>query len=317
MKKALILLIALLIVMFSLLGAAPNPADQNKKSTKSTVEELIDKAGYCYGILEDYPRALKYLNRAVEEARAPHLKADALLKTAYVYFLMGKSVSRYKTFILEAIKHAPSLNPEPIYYKKRFLDIFKALKKEPLADAAEIQVKTIDTQSGPRDKKDYRFFVKADLGYLLSNDEDYKAIYGNGSTFPQLKAGLRMARYLYIWAGYGSTSSDGTIPAVNADSKAVQHFLSFGLRYNRNISKMLEYKIEASIVSVSYKEEALDLTLKESAGGFGVETGLVFAPGNRFFTELSAGYIQASDIVVEERVKLGGFTAGLGVGVRF
>jgi len=77
------------------------------------------------------------------------------------------------------------------------------------------------------------------------------------------------------------------------------------------------YKIEAAIASVRYKEEALEMEVTESTQGFSVETGVVFNLGKRFFSELSIGHLYATDVLPEKKVKLGGFKAGLGLGVKF
>jgi len=175
MKKAFILLVALLILLFSLLNAVPTVQEE------TDAEQLIDKASYCYGILEDYPRALKYLNRAVELAGDSYLKADALVKTAYVYFLMRKSVSRYKEYILEALKIDPSIKLDKIYYKERFIKIFNTIKEKPRLDAKAIQTKTLPAKV--KLKRKGRFFIKGNVDYLSPADTDYKEVYGSGSLF--------------------------------------------------------------------------------------------------------------------------------------
>jgi len=308
MKRAFILLVALLILLFSLLNAMP------AKSEESDVEKLIDKASYCYGILEDYPRALKYLNRAVELAGHSYLKADALIKTAYVYFLMGKKVSLYKEYILEALKIDPSIKLEKIYYKERFTHIFNEIKKKPWIDAKEIQIKTLPADV--KRKRIGRFFVKANFDYLSSGDRKYKELYGSGSFFLQVKAGFRLARNFYIWTGYGTISVEGTIQEVDSDAMASQAFLFFGLKYTRNFSKKLGVTIEAAVVRIRYKENAFETEVTGSTNGFGFETGAVYNLGKRFFSELSAGFIYASEVLFDKEVKMGGFKAGLGLGVK-
>jgi hypothetical protein len=309
MKKAFILLVVLLILLFSLLNAVPTIPEE------TDVEQLIDKASYCYGILDDYPRALKYLNRAVELAGHSHLKADALVKTAYVYFLMGKSVSRYKEYILDALKIDPALVLENISYKERFIKIFNSIKKKPQIDAREIQIKTLPADV--KKKRSERFFLKANFDYLSSVDKNYKEVYSSGSLFLQAKVGFRLARNFYIWTGYGTISVEGIIPEVNSIAKASQNFFFFGLKYTRDFSKKLGYKIEAAAVRVRYKEEALELEATGSTMGFSFETGVVFNLGKRLFSELSAGFLSARDILIEDRVKLGGFKTGLVLGVKF
>jgi tetratricopeptide (TPR) repeat protein len=308
MKKAFILLVALLILLFSFLNAVPTVQEE------TDVEQLIDKASYCYGILEDYPRALKYLNRAVELAGHSYLKADALVRTAYVYFLMGKNVSRYKEYILEALKIDSSIKLDKIYYRERFIKIFNTIKEKPRLDAKAIQTKTLPPEV--KSKRRGRFFIKGNVDYLSPVDTGYKEVYGSGSLFIQVKAGFRLARNFYVWAGYGAISAKGTIPELESSAKANQAFLLFGLKYTRDFSKKMGYKIEAAIASVKYKEEALEMEVTESTQGFSVETGLVFNLGKRFFSELSIGHLYATDVLPEKKVKIGGFMAGLGLGVK-
>jgi tetratricopeptide (TPR) repeat protein len=312
MKKALILLMAMLVVLFSFLNAAPPPQQEEEKDA----EKLIDKASYCYGILEDYPRALKYLEQAVKLAKDSHLKADALLKTAYVHFLMGKNASQYETYIQEALKLDASLQLDRVYYRDRFIQIFNAFKESPGTSAEKIQTRLYREEKEKRAASS-RFFVNVNVGYLMSIDEDFKTVYGNGSVFPQVKAGFRIARNFYIWGGYGTVSATGTVPEVNSDAKTSQNFLSVGLKYSRDFSGKLGFKLEAAAVNISYTEEALELEIKDSAKGFGVELGLLFNMKKRLYTEVSAGFISATDLVLNKKIKLGGFKTGLGVGVRF
>ena len=311
LKKALILLMALLVFLFSLLNAASPPQEE-----ETDAEKLIDKASYCYGILEDYPRALKYLEQAVKLAKDSHLKADALLKTAYVHFLMGKDASQYETYIQEALKLDRSIRLDRVYYRERFIKIFNAFKESPGTTGEKIQTRFYREEKKKRAATS-RFFVNVNVGYLMSIDEDFKTVYGTGSVFPQVKAGFMIARNFYIWGGYGTVSTNGTVPEVNSDAKTSQNFLSVGLKYSRNFSGKLGYKLEASAMKISYKEEALELEIKDSANGFAVELGLLFNMKKRLFTEVSAGFISATDVVLNKKIKLGGFKTGLGVGVRF
>ncbi len=303
---------ALLVVLFSFLNAGPPPQQEEE----TNVEKLIDKASYCYGILEDYPRALKYLEQAVKLAKAPQLKADALLKTAYVHFLMGKDASQYETYIREALKLDRSIRLDRVYYREQFIKIFNAFKESPGATAEKIQTRLYREKKKKR-AASARVFVNVNVGYLMSVDEDFKTVYGTGSIFPQVKVGFRLARNFYIWGGYGTVSANGTVPEVNSDAKTSQNFLSVGLKYSGNLSGKLGYKLEAGAVNISYREEALELEIKDSANGFAVELGLLFNMKKRLYTELSAGFISATDVVLNKKIKLGGFKTGLGVGVRF
>jgi tetratricopeptide (TPR) repeat protein len=315
LKKAFLLWVAMLLLLFSFLNGAPDPQPfQDQEDTDA--EKLIDKGSYCYGILEDYPLALKYLKRAVEVADTPSLKSQALIKTGYVFFLMGERVPLFKKYIHQALEADPSLELQSIYYKKRFVDIFKAVKKNPQVDEGTVEAIVLQPEPGAG-PKGAKFYLKLNLDYLSASDSDYKDVYGSGFFSPSIKAGFRIARNVYIWTGFGLTSAKGTIPVEETSATSNQTFFSLGMRYSRDISKTLGYKVEASVVSISYREEALETEVKESAMGFDIQTGLVFNVGKSAFSEFSAGYMYASDMLTDKKVLLGGFHAGLGVGLRF
>jgi hypothetical protein len=314
LKKTLVLLVVMLIILFSLLNAA-TPLPSQEMEDEKDVEQLIEKAGYFYGILEDYPRALKYLNRALELAAAPYVKADALIKTAYVHFLMGKDTSVFSGYIKEALKVDGSLELDRLYYRERFIKIFRTIKNEPQVTAGEIETRLHQEESEKKGDMS-RFFVLVDAGYLVSFDSDYKKIYGSGAIFPRVKAGFKIARNFYMWAGYGAVKGKGTIPEIETEASSAQNFLALGFKYTRNFSEKLGYKLEASVVRVSYSEKALDTEAKDSASGFGLEAGLTYPLGKRLFTEFYTGILYASDMVLNKKVLLGGFSAGLGLGVK-
>ncbi len=313
LKKTLVLLVALLIILFSLLNAVlPSQEIEDEKD----VEQLIDKAGYCYSTLEDYPRALKYLNRALELAAAPYVKADVLIKTAYVYFLMGKETSVYSSYIKEALKLDGSLELDHLHYRERFIKVFTTIKKEPQVTAGEIEVRLFQVERGKKGDRS-RFFVIVDAGYMFSFDSKYRKIYGSGAIFPRVKVGFKIARNFYMWAGYGAIKGKGTIAEVETEANSAQNFLALGFKYTRNFSEKLDYKLEASAVRVSYSEKALDTEVKDSASGFGFEVGLAYPLRKWLFAEFSTGILYASDLVLNKKVLLGGFNAGLGFGVKF
>ena len=105
-------------------------------------------------------------------------------------------------------------------------------------------------------------------------------------------------------------------PSSGVPSKTSQAFLFFGFKYIGNVSKKLGVTIEAAVVKIKYKEEALEMEETGSTNGFGFETGAVYNLGKRFFLELSAGFIYASEVLFDKKVKFGGFKAGLGLGVK-
>lgn len=311
-KKTLILLVAFLIVLFSLLNAVP--VSQEIEDEKD-VEQLLDKADYCYSKLEDYPRALTYLNRAVKLAVDPYIKADALIKTAYVYFLMKKDIKVYSSYIKEALKLDGSLELNRLLYKERFIAVFTTIKKEPRATSSEIETSLFQSETKKSGRN--KFFVMLSTGYLFSLDSNYKKIYGNSSILPQIKVGFKISENFYMWTGYGGVKGKGLILEIGTNAESAQNFFALGFKYTRFFPKRLGYKLDVSTVKVSYSEKALDTKVKGSALGYNFEAGLVYNLGRCLFTEFYVGYLYASKLVLNKMITLGGFGAGLGLGMKF
>ena len=151
--------------------------------------------------------------------------------------------------------------------------------------------------------------------FLFPSDKNYKDIYGNNVLYPEFKAEFSVYGNLYAWGGYGFLSATGETPILKEETKSTQHFISFGLAYINIVPKSLGFKIGAGGIYVKYKEEALGEVLKDSAFGFCVEGGLFYFIGDTFFIQAVVGYISASDKPTDEKIKLGGFNAGIGVGI--
>jgi len=159
--------------------------------------------------------------------------------------------------------------------------------------------------------------VSITANYLGPADDGFKEIYGNGLFYPELKLGYKMSKSWFLWARYGFLSANGTTPVLNREAKSTQHFLSGGPGYMAKISQKLIYTIEAGVFYVKYKEEALGEELSDSAVGFRVDSGLMYRLSQALFVEITLGYLNASDTIEDFPVKLGGFKAGIGLGVSF
>lgn len=165
------------------------------------------------------------------------------------------------------------------------------------------------------------FSISFTGNYLSPSDDDYKDIYGSSVFFPELKLGYKIFNNFYLWAGYGMFSATGETPELKEETKSNQNFLSFGAGYNGDFTKKLGYIVELGAVSISYKEEAMELEISKKAFGFRADVGLVYNISSTFFAVVSAGYMSASDTITVEgedvKVKLGGVKGGIGVGIKF
>ena len=161
------------------------------------------------------------------------------------------------------------------------------------------------------------FLVSITGNYLVPADEGFKEIYGSSVFYPELKLGYKMSKSWLLWFRYGYLSANGTTPVLNREAKTTQHFLSGGPGYMGKISQKLFYTIEAGIFYVKFKEEALDEELSDSAIGFRIDGGLIYRLSQSFFVDMTLGYINASDTIegLPTPVELGGFKAGIGLGI--
>lgn len=162
-----------------------------------------------------------------------------------------------------------------------------------------------------------KFMVSATGNYMNPSDSGYKDVYGSSLYYPEFKAGYKLYKGFYIWAGYGLFSKKGTTTELGQEAKSTQQFLSFGIGYNGKFSEKLEYKAELGGFNANYKEEAMGEEVTGSSIGYAVETGILYRVWSSFFIKISAGYFSATDKVEEVEIKLGGFKAGIGVEARF
>jgi len=162
-----------------------------------------------------------------------------------------------------------------------------------------------------------KFMVSVAGNYLIPSDSGYKDIYGSSVLYPELKAGYRLVKGFYIFAGYGFFAKKGTTLEFNQEAKSTQHFLSFGIGHDGKISNRFGYKAELGLLHASYREESMGEEVTGNSIGFGIEAGILYRINSVLFVKVSAGYLNASDRIEDVEIDLGGFKTGIGVEVRF
>ena len=162
-----------------------------------------------------------------------------------------------------------------------------------------------------------KFMVSVVGNYLHPSDSGYKDIYGSSVYYPELKAGYKVYKGFFIWAGYGFFSKKGTTTELEQEAKSTQQYLLFGIGYDGKLSGRFRYKAELGLLNANYKEEAFGEEVKDNSIGFGVETGILYEISSSFFIKISVGYLGASDKVEDVEIKLGGLKAGIGLEARF
>lgn len=167
-----------------------------------------------------------------------------------------------------------------------------------------------------------RFSISVMGNYLSSADEGFQDFYGKSHFYPEVKLGIKIFKGFYLWGGFGSFTATGeTEPLLQEETKWTQRFISYGGGYKAKLSSAIAANLRLGILLTKYKEEALELVVDKSDSGFIVSGGLIFHIGTIFFTELEIGYLSVSDEIIYDdivnSIDLGGFKAGIGIGVRF
>ncbi|MGD8538536.1 MAG: outer membrane beta-barrel protein [Candidatus Aminicenantes bacterium] len=165
----------------------------------------------------------------------------------------------------------------------------------------------------------HRFQLTLDLSYLAHRDSTFKDIYGSGSIFPELKAGIRLFSGLQVTGGYGYFKEEGTIEGLegeDASAESLQNYYSAGLEYLFDVSWSWALKVSGEYIWIDLEESAFYNIIKESTNAYRVGIGFVYDIGHGFILEFFGAYTSGSDTVNEIDIKLGGFQAGIGLGFR-
>lgn len=309
LKKALLLLVFVLLLAYTMVSG------QQQYDENNDPDELLDKAKYSYGVLEDYPRALQYLERIIEIAGQPHIRADALMRKSYVFFLMKKDVADYDAMVRQALKYDARISVDGSNYKRKFVEIVSMIRQQPETSAKLIQsevFKVNPLSQGPCGK----LFLSVNMYYQQLRDKHYKEVYSGSAALPQIKAGVQLIRNFYLIAGYGFFTADGTIKEWSAPAKSTQNIFMAGFRINKRFTPRLAWKIDAMAVVFKYKEEALETLISKSTTGYGLEGGFSYELAKYLFTEISIGYLYGSDIHIDREVDLGGLRMGFSLGLK-
>jgi hypothetical protein len=143
-------------------------------------------------------------------------------------------------------------------------------------------VAVIATQAVGQEK----FMASVGGNMLFPADGGYKDVYGDSLFYPEFKLAYKVVKDFYLWVGYGLLSTSGET-------------------------------VELGAFYASYKEEAMQEEVSDSAVGFRVDGSLIYRIGKSLFAGLSLGYLAASDDIEGVSIKLGGFKGGLLLGLKF
>ena len=168
-----------------------------------------------------------------------------------------------------------------------------------------------------------KFFVSAGAAAVYPADRNFRDFYGKVQFSPELKAGYHFSNSLYLWLGYSFYSASYTIPVLLDEADVSQHFLALGVGWETRRGRRLQSDFFAALVLAGFKEQAMGETVKDSALGFEVGTGLRYFLIKKIFVGAALAYSDARISLTETatslggRRLLGGFRLLANLGIRF
>jgi hypothetical protein len=162
-----------------------------------------------------------------------------------------------------------------------------------------------------------KFMVTAGGNLFSSSQTQYRQIYGQAVFMPEIKITYLVYQGITIWGGFGSITSNGSIEEVDEKAHISQIFLGFGAGYEHKLSALLRLRAELGLTSISFKEKAMEVTLKGSGLGWKIGAILDYFIGKKIFVLLTAAYSQASADAQTGKIELGGLQLGAGLGFAF
>jgi hypothetical protein len=164
---------------------------------------------------------------------------------------------------------------------------------------------------------DSKFMVTASGNLFLSSATSFRQIYGQTTFMPEIKITGLVYRNISVWGGCGLISKHGFIEDVAEAAQIRQTIISFGFGYRHKLSALLRLRGELGLTYTSFREEAMEVTLKGSGLGWKIGANLDCSIWKKVFAMLSASFSQVSDDAQTGKVKLGGFQLGAGLGFAF
>jgi hypothetical protein len=158
--------------------------------------------------------------------------------------------------------------------------------------------------------------LSATVSYLAKSDSGFKEVYGSGGVMPGLRLEAAVWKGLSLYGSYGYFAKTGTTPVLAAEAKTTQHFIGAGAAWRGALAQKLDWVLYGGLLYVSYREEALGDKVTGSAIGVEIGGRLDYSISGSIFLFPFVSYLQADDTIEDMKIKLGGFAAGIGAGIR-
>ena len=152
--------------------------------------------------------------------------------------------------------------------------------------------------------------------YFNPTDQIFSEIYGNGMIWGgELAFGI--SDRIGIWAGGDYFSKVGKLIFTEEETKVRIAPLTAGAKYFLPLGGRLIPYVGSGLGYFQYKETNSIKTVEKGAIGFIVRAGLVFKLGAPFFMDIQGTWSTCSVRPLDVQANLGGFSAGVGLGLEF
>ncbi len=151
--------------------------------------------------------------------------------------------------------------------------------------------------------------------YFQPSEQIFKDIYGSGIMYGG-EININIFKGLAIWAGAEYFTKKGKLTFTEEETELRITPIYAGLKYIFQGSKICPYA-GLGVGYFLYKESNPIGTVEESKIGFLGQAGIIFRFLKPLVVDLSAGYSSCKVQPAEEKADLGGFTAGIGLGIEF
>lgn len=160
------------------------------------------------------------------------------------------------------------------------------------------------------------FSIQAKASYFLPADSYFKSIYGNAPTFGA-KIGLDIWKGLGVWVDAEFYSKKGKTSLSGEETELQLFPLAAGIRCMFLRSRSFSPYLGAGIGYFQYKEVNPIGTVSKSDTGFVAQAGFMLKLGRTFFFDIQGSFSNCKVNPAGVEADLGGWKAGLGLGISF
>jgi opacity protein-like surface antigen len=159
--------------------------------------------------------------------------------------------------------------------------------------------------------------VGGSIGYYSVADSVYKDTYGSGNLMYGVFLGHDLLRILEIRGEVSYFWDKGETTLTKEKIELSMIPVVIGVRIKPIEAKKLSPYVGAGVDFYSFKEKARLGNTSGSTTGFHIEGGSYIGLGQRFCLDLNLRYARAEAQPFDEKIGLGGWRAGLGLGYSF